>query len=117
MALVFVLILAQAAIIVPVAIYRGNLKRVLLMAFLLEVGKVLLFLLLVFEFLNWLPRFAALGFFIVFLAEWTASGGLRPVSPNDVVTMFYVGLSWNLGIAYVLASCLPAKVSEASAGA
>lgn len=117
MSLVFVIILVQAAIIVPVAIYRKNLKRVLLMAFLLEVGKVLLFLLFVFEFLNWLPRFAAIGFFIVFLAEWVASGGLRPVSPNDVITMLYVGLAWNLGAAYVLALCLPAKVSKTSAGA
>lgn len=113
MALVFVTILLQAAIVIPLAAHRGNFKRVLLMACFLEHLKYLFLNLFILDLLRWLPDFVIIGFFyIACLAEWLASGGYWPGTLIGKIAVLFVGVAWNLGAAYLLALCLPGKTSE-----
>jgi hypothetical protein len=118
MVLVFIIILIQAAIVIPLAVHRENIRRVLLIACLLEAGKYLFAYLFAVDFLSWLPDFVIIGFFyMVFLAEWLASGGYWPVTLAGKIAVLCVGVAWNLAAAYMLALCVPGKMSSAPTSA
>jgi hypothetical protein len=113
MALVFVTILLQAAIVIPLAVHTGNFKRVLVLACVLEQLKYLFLNLLILDLLRWLPDFVIIGFFyIAGLAEWLASGGNWPGTLAGQIAVLFVGVVWNLGAAYLLALCIPGKTSR-----
>ncbi|HZH30897.1 MAG TPA: hypothetical protein VEY11_09050 [Pyrinomonadaceae bacterium] len=118
MALVFIILLAQVAIVIPLAIRRGNIGRVLLIACLLEAGKFLFLLLLVIDFLNWLPYFVTLCFiYIIYPAEWLAMGARWPNTLATIIAVLCDGVAWNLAAAYWIASRVPGKMSKTAVDA
>ena len=115
-----ILLILIIFIIVPLAVNRGELKRIVLIALCLEVIKFLLLFTSIQSLLNTkngiFGLIIAVFTVIVMLPELAIGyGHLDSISLWTQIAMFVGGVIWNLVPAYLISICLPEKLIDEEA--